>query len=116
MVAEKEAGWADWGVLLFSILSIIIYFWLCWVFSAAQASCSCSKWGVTPCCGAWAFLAVEQRLNSCGTQALLLQGMWDLPGPEIEPMFPALAGGFFNPPSHLGSPGVLLFKVYFNIC
>ena len=22
--------------------------------------------------------------------------MWDFPGPEIEPMFPALAGGFFT--------------------
>ena len=31
-------------------------------------------------------------------------------------MFPALAGGLFNPLSHLESPGVLLFKVYFNNC
>ena len=31
-------------------------------------------------------------LSSCGTQACLLQGMWDLPGPGIAPVFPALAG------------------------
>ena len=23
--------------------------------------------------------------------------MWDLPGPELEPVFPALAGGFLTP-------------------
>ena len=34
---------------------------------------------------------IEHRLNSCGTQALLLRGMWDLPGPGIEPVSPALA-------------------------
>ena len=26
----------------------------------------------------------------------LLHGMWDLPGSEIEPMFPALAGRLFT--------------------
>ena len=39
--------------------------------------------------------APERRLSSCGTQAWLLLGTWDLPGPEIEPQSPALAGGFF---------------------
>ena len=38
--------------------------------------------------------AVEHRLSSCGAQASLLHGMCDLPGPGIEPMSPALAGGF----------------------
>ena len=38
--------------------------------------------------------ALERRLSSCGAQALLLSGMWDLPGPGIEPVSPALAGGF----------------------
>ena len=36
------------------------------------------------------------RLSSCGSQAQLLRGMWDLPGPGIEPVFPALAGGFLT--------------------
>ena len=36
------------------------------------------------------------RPNSCGAWASLLCGMWDLPEPEIEPMSPALAGGFFT--------------------
>ena len=41
-------------------------------------------------------LAVEYGLSSCGTPAQLPRGMWDLPGPGIEPMSPALAGGFFT--------------------
>ena len=33
-------------------------------------------------------------LSYCGTLALLLCCMWDLPGPGIQPMSPALVGGF----------------------
>ena len=32
------------------------------------------------------FQAPEHRLNSCGTQAFLLHGMWDPPGLGIQPM------------------------------
>ena len=35
-----------------------------------------------------------RRLSSCGSQAQLLLGMWDLPGPGLEPVSPALAGRF----------------------
>ena len=45
------------------------------------------------CCGA---RALERRLSSCGTWAQLFCGMWDLPGPGLEPMSPALAGGFLT--------------------
>ena len=38
--------------------------------------------------------APEHRLSSCGAWAQLLHGMWDLPRPGIEPVSPALAGGF----------------------
>ena len=34
------------------------------------------------------------RLSSCSSWAQLLRGMWDLPGPGLEPVSPALAGGF----------------------
>ena len=36
--------------------------------------------------------AVERRLNTCGTRAQLIRGMWDPPGPGLEPTSPALAG------------------------
>ena len=37
-----------------------------------------------------------RRLSSCGSQAQLLHGMWDLPRPGLEPVYPALAGGFLT--------------------
>ena len=50
---------------------------------------------------------LECRLSSCGAWAQLLCGMWDLPRPWLEPMSPALAGGFLTtvPPgrSHMST-------------
>ena len=40
--------------------------------------------------------ALESRLSSCGPWSELLPRMWDLPGPGIESMSPALAGGFVS--------------------
>ena len=53
------------------------------------------------------------RLRSCGTQAQLPRGMWDLPGSGIEPVSPALAGGFFTtePPR---KPNARVFKFIFT--
>ena len=33
-----------------------------------------------------------RRLSNCGSRAQLLRGMWDLPRPGLETVFPALAG------------------------
>ena len=38
--------------------------------------------------------ALEHRLGSCGARAQLLCGVWDPPGPGLEPVSPALAGRF----------------------
>ena len=35
-------------------------------------------------------------LSNYSSQAKLVRGKWDLPGPGIEPVSPALAGGFFT--------------------
>ena len=48
-----------------------------------------------------ASVVAARKLSSCGAWALLPQSMWNLPGPEIEPMSPALAGGFLT----TGPPG-----------
>ena len=40
--------------------------------------------------------AVERRLSSCDARAYLLRGMWDLLGPGLEPVPPALAGRFLT--------------------
>ena len=40
--------------------------------------------------------ALERRLSSHGTQAQLLRSRWDLPGPGLKLMSPALAGRFLT--------------------
>ena len=45
------------------------------------------------CCGAQ---ALGQGLSGCGTQAQGYQSRWDPPGPGIELMSSAVAGGFLN--------------------
>ena len=35
-----------------------------------------------------------RRLSNCGSRAQLLRGMWDLPRPGLETVYPALAGRF----------------------
>ena len=84
---------------------------------AAQAS-SC---GGSSCCGAQArgltgfrscsSQALEPRLNSCGAWGQLLHVLWDLPGPGIKSVSPALAGRFFTsePP---GKPLFICFSFY----
>ena len=37
-----------------------------------------------------------RRLSSCGSRAQSPCGMWDLPRPGLEPVSPALAGGFLT--------------------
>ena len=69
----------------------------------ARAFSSCGKWGplfitVHGPLTIAASLAVEHRLqthrlSNCGSRAQLLHGMWDPPGPGLEPASPALAGG-----------------------
>ena len=43
------------------------------------------------------------RLQQLWCAGLVTHGMWDLPGPEIEPVSSALVGGFL-PTGPLGSP------------
>ena len=54
--------------------------------------------------------ALEHRLSSCGTWAQLLCGMWDLPGPGLEPVSPALAGGFLTTASPGKPPKTISLK------
>ena len=54
--------------------------------------------------------ALERRLSSCGARAQLLRGMWDLPGPGLEPVSPALAGGFLT----TMPPGKSLYLYFYH--
>ena len=67
-----------------------------------RCSARASHCGGFSCCkarapGTRASVVVACGLSSCGSRAQLLRGMWALPGPGLEPMFPALAGGFLTP-------------------
>ena len=114
------------------LINLFVYFWLRWVFVAARGLpllVASGGYSLLWCagfslrwllllqsmgsrhtgfsrCGSW---ALERRLSSCGARAQLLLSMWDLPGPGLEPMSPALAGGFLTtvPP---GKPKKSLFK------
>ena len=121
----------------FLIYFIYLFFTALGLHCCAWAFSSCGERGLlfvvvcglpiaVTCCGAWALgtqasvvvacglsscgsWALECKLGSCGTWALFLCGMWDLPRPGLEPMFPALAGRFLTtvPP---GKPHVCCFK------
>ena len=79
----------------------------------ARAFSSCGKRGplFIAVCGPLTIVASlvaehrlqTRRLSSCGSRAKLLCGMWDLPGPGLEPVSPALAGRFSTtaPPGKL---------------
>ena len=105
--------------IVLSIFSCFFWGGLCWVFVAARGlplvaesggysslrytgfslrwllllrSTGSRRMGLSGC----GLRALEHRLSSCGARALLLRGMWDLPGPGMEPVSPALAGGFLT--------------------
>ena len=69
----------------------------------ARAFSGCGKWGplfiaVRGHLTVAASLVAEhrlqtRRLSNHGSRAQLLRGTWDLPGPGLEPVSPALAGG-----------------------
>ena len=70
----------------------------------ARAFSSCGKWGPLfiavrgPLTIVASFVAEHKlqtrRLSSCGSRVQLLRGMWDLPRPGLEPVYPVLAGRF----------------------
>ena len=91
------------------------------LYSEWELRSSCDAW-TSHCsgfsfCGPWAVehglsscgsQALERRLSSCGAQAYLCCHLWDLPGPGVEPVSPALAGGFLTTEPPRKSHNVLL--------
>ena len=86
-------------------INLFIHFWLRWVFAAARGlSLDAESQGYSSlrCVGfslRWLLLlrstgCRRASLSSCGARAWLLCGTWDPPGPGLEPVSPALAGGF----------------------
>ena len=89
----------------FKLINLFMYCWLRWVFVAARGLSlvvASGGYSLLRCAGfslRWLLLLLSTGsrrtgFSSCGTWALLLCGIWDLPGPGLEPVSPALAGRF----------------------
>ena len=88
--------------LYFYYLFIYLFLAVLGLRFCARAFSSCGKRGPLFIAVRWpltitASLVAEhrpqmRRLSSCGSQAQLLCGMWNLPRPGLKPAFPALAG------------------------
>ena len=111
-------------LILFYFINLFIYFWLRWVFVAARelSLAAASRGHSSLRCVGFSLRRLlllrstgsrHAGFSGCGTRASLLCGMWDLPGPGLEPMSPALAGGFLTiaPP---GKPLSLFLKYLFS--
>ena len=99
---------SEWGLLLVAVRGLLIVVASLVVEHGLQVHGLQQLWHIGfSSCGS---RALEHRLGSCGTRAQLLHGMWDLPGPGLEPVSPTLAGGFLTtvPPGQ--SPIHLLLK------
>ena len=103
---QPSDQWENKYVVFFlkKIIYLFIYFWLCWVFvsvrglslvaaSGGHSSSWCAGLSLSRPLVAEHRLQTR-RLSSCGSQAQLLCGLWDLPRPGLEPVSPALAGRF----------------------
>ena len=73
---------------------------ICLLFLAALGFCSCLR-AFCSCREQELLFLGGAGFRSCVWKDLLLHCMWDLPGPGIEPVSPALAGGFLT----TGPPG-----------
>ena len=93
--------------LIYIYINLLTYFWLRWVFVAAHGlslvaasrgyfSLMCAGFSLRWLLFLWSTGSRHAGFSSCGARAWLLCSMWDLPGPEIEPVSPALAGGFLT--------------------
>ena len=111
---DTNVLYVNYPLILFYFLKINLFY----LFLFLAVFClRCGAWASHcsgfSCCAAWALgtqasvvvacwlsscgsQAVEHRFSSCGTRAQLLTVMWDLPGPGLEPMSPALAGRFLT--------------------
>ena len=93
--------------LFFFFVNLFIYFCLRWVFIAAHglslvavsggySSLRCAGFSLRWLLLLWSMGSRHAGFSSCDARAQLLRGMWGLPGPGLEPVSPALAGGFLT--------------------
>ena len=81
--------------------------------TAARGLSSCHSWALE-CVGlsSYSIQALEHGSSSCCARAQLPHSVWDIPGPGIEPLCPALAGRFLT----TGPPGKSWGATLFENC
>ena len=116
---QSSGSWKESFFFFFNVIYLFIYLAVLGLRFCARTFSSCGERGPLfiavrgPLTVAASLVAEHRlqtrRLSSCGARAQLLRGMWDLPRPGLEPVFPALAGRFSTtaPPR---KPGRDLFK------
>ena len=132
---KQEWAFSSSGLASYSGLDIVyfknilfIYLWLLWIFIAAcglSLVAASGGYSLLWCTGfslCWLLLLwspgsrhmnsvlVAHGLESSVSVVVVVHHMWDLPGPEIEPVPPALAGGFLT----TGPLGILCTFFFFN--
>ena len=98
---------SELGILfiIYIFLAVLGLHCCAWAFSSCDLQGLLQCMGSTLLCllllGVWALgpqasAAVVCGLSSCAAWVQLTSGMWNLPGPTIEPVSPALAGEFLS--------------------
>ena len=108
-------------LFVFYCLKKVIYFWRHWVFIAmcghslmwcvgGYSSLCCAGFSLQCLLLLWSTGSRAYGLDSCGTWVYLVHGVWNPPGPGMEPVSPALQGRFLT----TVPPGTsLYFIIYF---
>ena len=88
-LVAKNGGYPLFAVhwLLFAMAFLVVEHGLYGSWASVFTACGPSSYG------SW---ALEHKFSSCEARTYLFLGMWDLPGPRIEPMSPELAARFFT--------------------
>ena len=92
------------GLLFVAVCGLLM-----WWFSCCRAQ-ALGRMGFSSC----GSQILERVLSGCDTWVQLSHDMWNLPRPEIEPLSPALAGGFLTTGPPEKRPISLFFKIFFN--
>ena len=89
------------GVKILFVFFLNLFVFL--IFGCIGSSLRCVGFSLRWLLSLWSTGYRREGLSSCGARAQLLHGMWDLPGPGLEPVSPALAGRFLTT-APLGKP------------
>ena len=97
-------SWLHWVFVAVSRLSLVAV-------SGGYSLLQCAGFSLRWLLLSWSMGSRCSTFSSCGTRAQLLRGMWDLPGPGLEPVSPALAGGFLTTAPPGKSPWTFLIAL-----